>query len=199
MVQDPRTGELKPGRIEQPLRSVTLSGTLRYFEVALLWRRKWSSCITRGRRLALFVSSRQTPSVPGGRPTDPDLGLLCRSPDMATQARMSSVRVAEMESWRTRLRRIPGGSWLARRRDRWIRSSGSATEPDPDRAQRLAADSPRAASGAERREPPRNGSLRRSAGAGRFQLRLGRSDRARAYRSTPCGGEPGSRLRPFRA
>ena len=154
MVQDPRTGELKPGRIEQPMRSVRYPSSEHRSDLreslALLWRRKWSilaiTLLVVG--LALFVSDRQTPiyeSRASVLVVPADLGSASDAPEvlnMATEAQlMSSVQVAEIVAENleisTDLRQLLEELTVDQPLETEILEI-SYRDPDPNRAQRLA-------------------------------------------------------------
>ena len=154
MVQDPRTGESKPGRIEQPMRSVRYPSSEHRSDLreslALLWRRKWSilaiTLLVVG--LALFVSGRQTPiyeSRASVLVVPADLGSASDAPEvlnMATEAQlMSSVQVAEIVAKNleisTDLRQLLEELTVDQPLETEILEI-SYRDPDPNRAQRLA-------------------------------------------------------------
>jgi len=154
MVQDPRTGESKPGRIEQPMRSVRYPSSEHRSDLreslALLWRRKWSilaiTLLVVG--LALFVSGRQTPiyeSRASVLVVPADLGSASDAPEvlnMATEAQlMSSVQVAEIVAENlkisTDLRQLLEELTVDQPLETEILEI-SYRDPDPNRAQRLA-------------------------------------------------------------
>ena len=154
MVQDPRTGELKPGRIEQPMRSVRYPSSEHRSDLreslALLWRRKWSilaiTLLVVG--LALFVSGRQTPiyeSRASVLVVPADLGSASDAPEvlnMATEAQlMSSVQVAEIVAKNLKIstdpRQLLEELTVDQPSDTEILEI-SYRDPDPNRAQRLA-------------------------------------------------------------